>query len=303
MGEKMKNEKCQVLLEKLVDYSLGDKFQEEMQTARKVFEILTGKVNDDDYFYEQRMNLFHDYFLFDFRIGKFTIGATMFEYFIEKNQVSFSPVEIQEFEQLRSQRCSLFRLKEIKEDKILVYDYFTKETFWVYSLPKYSFIGFSKENIFEARVVNYEGVFFFTGGFVFHNPKVSDLIEYQIKQFMKGLKKQVYIEEIPWHEELKKRTKVIDEIEREREVSEKRKNRRAIDLLNLTKKIAEIPRAIRPKNILISLGEKISFPVFVKEEPLYNISEFLEDLLYCEIQMHRYKHLDGKKIYKIGFKK
>jgi hypothetical protein len=296
-------ENCQILLEKLIEFSFKKEFLNEMQTARKLYEISTGKVNDEDYFYEQRMNLFQDYFLFDFRLKNFLPGGTLFEYFIQINQAKLSVQDLLDFEEFRNQRFSLFSIKENHKNHIIVYDYFTKQRYKVFALPRYSFIGFQIEHIFQARLINYKDQFFFTGSFVFHHGKVKSLIEYQIQKFFKNkrnLTKDVTVTR--WNEELRKREHLIEILKNEEELSSKKENKRPIDVLNLSKKIAEIPREMRTKKLVMSLGEKETMPVFVTEPALYDLFEFMEDLLYCEIQTHRYKHLDANKIYMLSLK-
>ena len=51
----MNAERCQDLLNTLLDYSCAPEFADQMRIARELFAIATGKVNDDDPFYDSRM--------------------------------------------------------------------------------------------------------------------------------------------------------------------------------------------------------------------------------------------------------
>src|SRR5690606_31915505 len=53
--------------EMLTKYSQGE-YYDELLKAKTLYTELTGKLNDDDDEYESRMNLFNDWYLFNYRL-------------------------------------------------------------------------------------------------------------------------------------------------------------------------------------------------------------------------------------------
>ncbi|MBX9703940.1 MAG: hypothetical protein K2X39_07275, partial [Silvanigrellaceae bacterium] len=104
----MSANRCQEILHSLLEYSLKPEFEGEMKIARELYTIATGQVNDDDPFYEQRMSSLQEFFLFDYRLHSFFSGATIFETFLYHCQAASSLERLNDFEQMRSYKHSLF---------------------------------------------------------------------------------------------------------------------------------------------------------------------------------------------------
>ena len=103
---------CFDLLSKLHEFVCSPDLAPEMLVAKELFSIETGKVNDDDPFYENRMQAFQEYFLFDFRLSDVLPGATALEYFLSVHSRNLKVRSLLDYEFLRSSRHSLFFIEK-----------------------------------------------------------------------------------------------------------------------------------------------------------------------------------------------
>ena len=158
---------CQEILRVLSEYSLKPEFKQERQIAKELYAISTGKVNDDDPFFEQRMASFQEFFIFEYRLSEGFSGSTVFETFLYNGQSHFTLKEISQYEQLRTFRHSLFQVEAHQEEGLVVFDLLARRMETVSPLPEYSFAGFDIKQIFEGRFIHYEGGKYFTKSFIF----------------------------------------------------------------------------------------------------------------------------------------
>ena len=295
----MNSEKCQNLLHELYNYTLRKEFEQERQIARELYSISTGKVHDDDLFFESRMACFQEFFLFDYRLSELFSGSTVFETFLFNAQSVLSLEEINDFEQLRSFEHSLFTIHKIDNERIIVENMLNKMVEEVYSLPEFSFSGFDEKQIFEGRIINVNKQKFFTGSFILHNSQVRSVIEKYVNEFLAKKSHCKYKEAIGWKKELMLRKDLVSSLTEQKSQIQQLERKKSIDLLNITKKIAEIPRKIISKNLLMSLGENETMSSHVPETPFYDFLPLLHMLSYCEVRSYRYKHIDPVKIYEV----
>lgn len=284
----------------LSEYSLKAEFKHERQIAKELFAISTGKVNDEDPFFEQRMYSFQEFFIFEYRLSEGFSGSTVFETFLYNAQSCYSLNEISKYEQFRNFRHSLFQVENFKEDCLLVRDLISERIDSVFPLPAYSFAGFDLKQIFDGRLIRYDGKNYFTKTFILHSKQVKHIIEKAVSEFLKG---NIYCQAqraIDWREELKRRNDLLSSVTNQKLEIQSAGKKKSIDLLNITKKLAEMPRIISSKNLVMSLGMKQEASPFVPETPFYDALPLLHGLAYCEIRSFRYKHIDPIKIYEMG---
>jgi hypothetical protein len=133
-------------------YSLKPEFKYERQMAQELFFISTGKVNDEDPFFEQRMACFQEFFVFDYRLSEGFSGSTVFETFLYNAQSSFSIDEMNSYEQLRSFKHSLFQIDSIiNEDRLIVTDLIANKKFLI--LLDLILFNFLKDAFFVLKVI------------------------------------------------------------------------------------------------------------------------------------------------------
>lgn len=291
---------CQEIIRNLSEYSLKDEFKHERQIAKELFSISTGKVNDDDPFFEQRMHSFQEFFIFEYRLSEGFSGSTVFETFLYNGQACYSLNEIAKYEQFRNFRHSLFQVEFHKDESLVVRDLISDRIDIVYPLPEYSFAGFDLKQIFDGRLIRFDGKNYFTKTFILHSKLVKHIIEKAVSEFLKG---NIYCQAqktIDWREELRRRNDLLSSVTNQKLEIQNAGKKKSIDLLNITKKLAEMPRTISSKNLIMSLGMKQEASAFVPETPFYDALPLLHGLAYCEIRSFRYKHIDPIKIYEMG---
>lgn len=296
----MKSNHCQDIIHTLSEYSLKPEFKIERQIARELYSISTGKVNDDDPFFEQRMSSFQEFFIFEYRLSEGFSGSTVFETFLYNGQSCYSLEEIRKYEQFRNFRHSLFQVESHKNDCLVVTDLISERVDTVFPLPEYSFAGFDLKQIFDGRLINYEGKNYFTKTFILHSKLVRHIIEKNIDDFLKGAIYCQAQKRIDWREELGRRNNLLSSVTNQKLQIQNAGKKKSIDLLNVTKKLADMPRIISSRNLIMSLGLKEEASPFVPETPFYDILPLLHGLAYCEIRSYRYKHIDPIKVYEMG---
>lgn len=291
---------CQDIIRILSEYSLKPEFKSERQIARELYSVSTGKVNDDDPFFEQRMSSFQEFFIFEYRLSEGFSGSTVFETFLYNGQSYFTLEEIGKYEQFRNFRHSLFQVESHKDNSLIVTDLISKRVDTVHPLPEYSFTGFDTKQIFDGRMINYEGKNYFTKTFILHSKSVKHIIEKNIANFLKGANYCLAQKKIDWREELGRRNNLLSSVTNQKLQIQNAGKKRSIDLLNVTKQLADLPRVISSRNLVMSLGVHEETSPFVPETLFYDILPLLHGLAYCEIRSYRYKHIDPIKIYEMG---
>jgi hypothetical protein len=291
---------CQDIIRILSEYSLKHEFKLERQIARELYSISTGKVNDDDPFFEQRMSSFQEFFIFEYRLSEGFSGSSVFETFLYNGQSCYSLEEIGKYEQFRNFRHSLFQVESHKENSLIVTDLISERVDTVFPLPEYSFAGFDLKQIFDGRLINYEGKNYFTKTFILHSKLVRHIIEKNIDEFLKGAIYCQAQKRIDWREELGRRNNLLSSVTNQKLQIQNAGRKKSIDLLNVTKKLADMPRIISSRNLIMSLGMQEEASPFVPETLFYDILPLLHGLAYCEIRSYRYKHIDPIKVYEMG---
>jgi hypothetical protein len=287
---------CHECLATLLEYSCQAEFAEQMQIARDLYSLATGKVNDDDPFYESRMGGFHEHFLFDYRLADVFSGATVFELFLLNAQTTLSLEDMSRYEQLRSVRQSLFRVEKVKEDGLVVTDLLVGDRILVSQLPQYGFDGFNVGSIFQGRTLFFTGRNYFTGAFVFHPKEVTELIVKLTRDFLKNVPKCLAKIGHDWRHELQRRHELLSEVaDQKKEVEGER--RRAIDFLKVNKQLLSVSREVISPNLVMALGRDYEVSSFVPESPFYLAEGFLQRLAYCQLRAFRYRHIDPLKVY------
>ncbi len=289
---------CQQLLNNLYAYSLKQEFQQERQIARELFFISTGKVNDDDPFFEQRMACFQEFFVFDYRLSDGFSGSTVFETFLYNAQNTFSVENLNSYEQLRSFKHSLFQVESLQnEDYLIVKDLISNVRHHIFSLPEFNFAGFGASQFFEGRFICFEHKHYFTGAFILHNKDVRSPVKKSIFDFLTGKGYCKADSSVAWKEELNLRKDLLITITDQRIQFQHAEKKKAIDLLKVTKQIAQMPRLLSSNNLVMALGEDKYVSSYVPETPFYDTLILIHQLSYRELKCYRYRHIDPVKIY------
>jgi hypothetical protein len=267
-------EKCQNMINVLTEFACGKEFSGQMDIARELFAVATGKVTDEDSFYENRLSLFQNFFVFDFRLSEKFSGSTLFELFLLRLQAEKSRRDdVLDYEYFRSMRRSLFKVEKIiDESTIVVRDLFARSSLMVLALPEFTFNGFEIDGIFEGRVVSFKGHNFFSGAFVFHPHEVRDIVD-------------------------KRRHDLLAALAEQKRLAESSDKRKALDILNINKSLSKLSQEVGGASLVMALGNSHEVSPFVPETPFFDASALIDALSYSELKCCRFKHINPQKLY------
>lgn len=140
--------------EMLTKYSQGE-YYDELLKAKTLYTELTGKLNDDDDEYESRMNLFNDWYLFNYRLQD---GKRLVDDYIANHDFE------EEFAKaLLNVNYSLFQFKKTNFKKeVVLSDILHSDK--VTLSKENPFSGLVEDDIFVGRVVVYHEKGYFLKG-------------------------------------------------------------------------------------------------------------------------------------------
>lgn len=159
------------------EYTAGDYFREVYQAKKDYFERL-GVISEDDSDFENQMDVFMGWYLFDRPLEKHDLPPAFL--FYRKNASGFSPEDDALFKGLTMVRHSIFELLKQKESALQLRDLSNGEKLEVRDMQFRA--GFSKGDVFEARLVPDGKAYVFVNGFCFHPKEAYKFIEAQMKK-------------------------------------------------------------------------------------------------------------------------
>jgi hypothetical protein len=163
-------------LDKLIELATAEGHLERVRDAKEQFFQATGNVYEEDDFYEARMRGFIEFYLFDYR-GSQSVPNTI-DLVLEEHGAELSAKEVDTFKKFRRGEHSIFELKKVKGDLLVVRNLWNRETFDV--TERRQMHGVQKKDLFEARILPYEDHYFFSYAFVFHPKEVRKFILKQL---------------------------------------------------------------------------------------------------------------------------
>ena len=213
----------------LIKIATNPPYSNNLLAARQEYQKYAGDIFDDDKSYENQMALFLEWYIFD-RIEP-AHDQTVLELIINNGKgETLDPLKnINEF---ISHIHGLFIIKKIKDHSVKVINLFGNKQYDV--VEPSGKLYFSKNSIFEGRLLTYENSYYFTGNFCFHPEGSKKFIKSEIKKIVSLQKinvKELKLQNIKLKNENKKINKTISLIEKLQE-----KNQR----LNSEKKTLEI---------------------------------------------------------------
>lgn len=161
----------------LTAYSNGP-YYEEVKRAKEEYFERAGRVAEGSEKFEIQMNSFLDWYLFDRPLNKSDIEPV--KLFTLEHLEALEQVEKEVFLDLTKTIHSLFELLKSKDSDIYVKDLFDGEKYVITEQDINK--GFSKGDIFEARLIPYKGELVFGSAFIFHPKECRSFITKQIKK-------------------------------------------------------------------------------------------------------------------------
>lgn len=161
------------------EYSTGDYYREVYNAKLEYFDK-AGVVYEDDPEFEQRMCNFVNWYLFDRDLPG--VDLSPIKCFFRRNRDRFTSEELNIYKDLCSTIHSIFRLKRFTFTRsgLVVVDLFSSKTYKVVD-PEIN-RGFSRGDLFEARIIPFQGAFEFSRGFCFHPIEMESFILGEIKK-------------------------------------------------------------------------------------------------------------------------
>ena len=166
-------------LEKLVALGPGEGYLEAVRDAKARYFRAAGEVFEDDPFFEQRMNCFLEYYLFDYPAGPG--GKSTTALVIERGRETLSADELVAFAGFDRSIHSVFEFKKKAGDLLHVVNLYDGENYEVFE--RRTLAGLDKSDIFEARLMPFGDKLHFSNAFVFHPKEVKKFVLTELKAF------------------------------------------------------------------------------------------------------------------------
>jgi len=217
-------------LEYLIKIATNPPYSNNLLAARQEYQKYAGDIFDDDKSYDNQMALFLEWYIFD-RIEP-PHGQTVLELIINNGkEETLDPLK--NINVFTSHIHGLFIIKKkIKDHALKAINLFDNEQYNV--VEPSGKLYFSKNSIFEGRLLTYENSYYFTGIFCFHPEGSKKFIKSEIKKNFSLQKinvKELKLQNVKLMNENKKLNKTISLIEKLQE---------KIQRLNSEKKTLEI---------------------------------------------------------------
>jgi len=171
-------------LDNLMKIATSDLFSENILEARNVYKNIAGNVYEDDKSYESKMALFLDWYVFshiDLKTNK-----TILEKIIDRDKKILPTNILKAFEGFTKNIHGIFVAKKIKEHTALVINLFDNKKYEVVE-PIEKFY-FSKNGLFEGRLLKLDNVYYFTGNYCFHPKESQKYIHQEVEKVYKNHK-------------------------------------------------------------------------------------------------------------------
>lgn len=161
------------------EFTTGEYYREVFQAKQEFFER-AGIIYEDDPEFEQRMNLFMDWYLFDRDLPG--IDLPPIRYFARTHSNELNDEDKQIYNDLSSSVHSLFLLKRFSlfGKKLIIQDLFSRKQYQV--IDQRLNQAFSRGDIFEGRIFQHQDKWYFSQGFCFHPVEMRSFILGEIKK-------------------------------------------------------------------------------------------------------------------------
>jgi hypothetical protein len=170
------------LMDRLTLFFTGDTYRSDVAAAKKEFFDESGIMDEENQTFEMRMTQFLEWFLFTrMLIDK---AMTPAQLALELPDFEMKPEERPAFENLAGIRHSLFEFLKIRGDDIYIKDLLLNKKTVIHNSP--ISIGFSREEIFDARLIPDGENYHFSKGFCFHPAEASKYILGEVKALRKS---------------------------------------------------------------------------------------------------------------------
>ena len=284
-------------IEYLIKIATTPPYSNNLLVARQEYQKYVGDIFDDDKSYVNQMALFIEWYIFD-RIEP-ACNQTILELII--NNEKGIPLDLLKNIKLFTFHINgLFMIKKIKDDFVKVINLFNDERYDV--IEPSGNLYFSKNSIFEGRLLTYENSYYFTSNFCFHPDDSKKFIKSEIKKIFSLQKvnaKELKMQNIKLKNESKKLNKIISSIEKLKNKTQRLKSEK--EMLKIKTDLSELEsikvkyeenHTLLKKNINTFIHEKIN-----RETQLIQTRLMLK-LSSMRLLLERSRNIAVKDIYK-----
>lgn len=171
-------------LDRVVAYAHEERFKDEVALARKEFFARTGgEVFEDDKSVESRLAAFVDWYMFDRPLSD--RGLTPAQAFLEDRGKDLHPTELPIFRGFTETVRGLFELRrQPKESRLRVRELCSEKEHDVFE--RRTLAGLAKGDLFEARLIPFQGELLFSGAFCYHPRDARKAILAEVKRRRKA---------------------------------------------------------------------------------------------------------------------
>ena len=171
-------------LDHIIEKYTQGKFEKEVRKAKSEFFEKTGTAFDNDSFYEERLNLFLEWYLFSRPLSGYDDPPV--KLFYQEKQKELSPSEKEVYHGFTQVLHSIFQVKKVKKGELTLKDFFNNKDIKA-SESKTAIL--TEGDIFEARLIPFQGNYYFGSGFCFHPAQSKSFIVKCIRK-VKNLENQ-----------------------------------------------------------------------------------------------------------------
>lgn len=166
------------LIDRLIVQFTTSEYKSEVADGKREFFDEAGVVDEENIFFEMRVTQFLEWYLFSRPLLKNL--QTPVQLALEDESFKKTDEDILRLKALTQLRHSLFEFQKIRGDDVFIRDLMTNEEIVIQKSPIQ--IGFSREEIFDARLVPDNGGYLFTRAFAFHPQEATEFILSEIKK-------------------------------------------------------------------------------------------------------------------------
>ena len=281
----------------LIKIATNPPYSNNLLAARQEYQKYAGGIFDDDKSYENQMALFLEWYIFD-RIEP-AHGQTVLELIINDGKgETLDPLK--NINVFTSHIHGLFIIKKIKDHSVKAINLFDNEQYDV--VEPSGKLYFSKNSIFEGRILTYENSYYFTGNFCFHPEGSKKFIKSEIKKIFSLQKinvKELKLQNVKLENENKKLNKTISLIEKLQEKIQKLNSEKKI--LTIKKDLFELG-SIKEKHEENCYLLKQNINIFTHEK-IIRESQSIQTRLMLKLSsmrllLERSRNIELKNIYK-----
>ncbi len=165
-------------IEKLLTHFTSPKYALEVAESKREFFEEAGILDEGSSSFESRMAQFLDWYVFTRELS--SVHLTPVQLMVEKPAYEVDSSERPIYEALAQTRHSLFEFIKLRGRDVYCLDLFKDKKITL--KDSQVVVGFNEEEIFEGRIIPYQGNQYFTQGFCFHPPEVKKFILKEIKK-------------------------------------------------------------------------------------------------------------------------